>query len=353
MAKRTGQGLRGNVIRGVSLAAVGAATGLVLVVPHAVGMAWSDVFHVFSRLSFGTVAALAGLWLLGLWTHTYVLTAALPGLSQRRALLLNLSGSAVSNLVPFGGAAGIGVGFAMARSWRIAPGNFAAFTAISNLWNVLGKLLVGATLVGVAIVAGLHFPASMRNLVVLGSGSVALLAVMVIAAVSSPRLGRYAGRLIDVTANGVLARLRARRRVRAEHALDGLRAVCMKAIAAGWGRLTVGVIAYLGLQAALLAACMMAVGAHLPLLAMTAAFGVERILSVFPFTPGGAGVAELGSVAVLVALGGDPALMAAGVLLYRTFTFLLEIPVGGVSTAVWLLYRARLAPSVELAESVA
>lgn len=110
------------------------------------------------------------------------------------------------------------IGFAMARSWRITPGNFAAYTAISNLWNVIGKLLVGSALVAGAVVAGLQLPPSMRNAVIFGSGGVLLVALLVI---------------------------------------------------------------------------------------------------------------------------------AAGVLLYRTFTFLLEIPVGGASAIVWLLYRTQLAPRIE------
>jgi hypothetical protein len=42
-----------------------------------------------------------------------------------------------------------------------------------------------------------------------------------------------------------------------------------------------------------------------------------------------------------VALGGAPAVMTAGVLLYRGFTYALEIPVGGVWLGGWLLMRRR------------
>lgn len=335
-------------MKAASAGAVGASVALVIVVPRIVGMSWSDVFAVLAGLSVTTVIALAALWLLGLWTHTFVLMAALPGLSQRRALLLNLSGSAVSNLVPFGGAAGIGVGYAMAKTWRITPRNFASFTAISNLWNVIGKLLVGSALVAGSVMAGLQLPPSMRNAVVYGSGAVLVAAMIFVGAFGHPVVGGTISRGWDRAANGLFVRMGISRRVHVEGVLNRLRKVCSESIVAGWGQLTAGVLAYMGLQAALLAGCLLAVGAHTPLLVIAAAFGVERILSLFPFTPGGAGVAELGSVAVLVALGGDPALMAAGVLLYRTFTFLLEIPVGGASAIVWLLYRTRLASRIEV-----
>jgi uncharacterized membrane protein YbhN (UPF0104 family) len=330
-------------MRVASVGAVGAAVLLLLVVPRAVGMSWHDVVAILAGLPMTALAALTGLWLLGLWIHTYVLTAALPGLSKRRALLLNLSGSAVSNLLPFGGAAGIGVGFVMARSWRIAPANFASFTAISNFWNVIGKLFVGSALVAGAVAAGIHVPTSMRSALIYGSGGVLAASVIGVAALSTPVVGRSLGRAWDRAANGLLVRLGMTCRVHAEGAINRFRKTCTESITAGWCQLTMGVLAYLGLQAALLAACLLAVGAHASVLVIAAAFGVERILSLFPFTPGGAGIAELGSVAVLVALGGDPALMAAGVLLYRTFTFLLEIPVGGVSAIAWLLFRTQSA----------
>jgi hypothetical protein len=37
--------------------------------------------------------------------------------------------------------------------------------------------------------------------------------------------------------------------------------------------------------------------------------------------------------------------VVAGVLLYRAFTFVLEIPVGGLWLGLWLLLRARTARS--------
>lgn len=337
------------VRNGLSAVALLGSIVLVIFLPQLTGMSWADVSGVLAGVSVTTLVALAVLWFLGLWAHTYVLTGALPGLSRRRALLLNLSGSAVSNLFPFGGAAGVGLGFAMARTWRVAPAQFAAFTAISNLWNVVGKLFVGAALVGLAILAGLQFPASVKSLIIVGSGGLMALMVLIVIAVTTPTVMRGLGRSWDRTANAVLTRTGSRRRVDAEGLLARLRATCAGAIATGWGQMTAGILAYMGLQAALLAACLIAVGAHTPVLVIVAAFGVERVLSLFPLTPGGAGVAELGTVGVLLLLGGDPVLVTAGVLLYRVYTFLLEIPVGGASAIGWFVLRSRFAPAAEVA----
>ena len=70
-----------------------------------------------------------------------------------------------------------------------------------------------------------------------------------------------------------------------------------------------------------------------------AAFAVERILTMVAITPGATGIVELGMTGVLVAFHGEPAVAAAGVLLYRAFIFGMEIPVGGLSMLAWSLRR--------------
>jgi uncharacterized membrane protein YbhN (UPF0104 family) len=322
--------------RVLPVVAVAGSAALIAFLPRIVGMSWSAIVDVLGGLSLLTLGALTVLWMTGLLVHTVVLTAALPGLSSRRALLLNMSGSAVSNLVPFGGTAGMGLGYVMARSWRVSSASFASFTAISNVWNVLGKLLVGSALLGGAIIFDLSLPAGLN--VVVAVGALLMLAVVlgVIGVISSARLAGVVGGAIDRAAVAVLPHAKVQGGVGAQTWIVEIRHECAEAVSNGWIRLTFGVLGYMLLQAALLAACLIAVGVHAPWSALAVAFGVERLLTVLPFTPGGSGFAELGSVGVLVAMGVDPVLAASGVLLYRLFTFLLEIPVGGLSALVWL-----------------
>ena len=54
-----------------------------------------------------------------------------------------------------------------------------------------------------------------------------------------------------------------------------------------------------------------------------------------PITPGGTGVAEIGTIAWLVAVGIDPVQAVAGVLLYRVFLIVMEIPLGGILLGGW------------------
>lgn len=129
-------------------ASVLGAAGLIVVAPSVLGTSWNPVWVVLGALSARDLALLTILWLVGLLSCSAVLTSSLPGLSTRRAMLLNLSGSAVANVAPFGAAAGVGLDFAMARSWRFSTASFATFTAVINLWDWLGKLVLGVLVLG-------------------------------------------------------------------------------------------------------------------------------------------------------------------------------------------------------------
>lgn len=331
------------VRRGVSVLLVAISIGLTALIPIMAGMTWSAIIGVLTGVSAVTLVGLTALWAAGLLVHTIVLRAAMPGLTTGRALLLNIAGSAVSNVAPFGGAAGVGLGYVMARTWKVAPSSFASFTAISNAWNVLGKLVVGTTLICVAVVLGIHLPAAFHGVLAYGSVAVLLATVAAIAAICSARAADATGRTLDHVMNFVLRRLGSARRVDALSWVKETRAVNAATVSAGWARLTLGVLAYIFLQALLMAGCLVAVNAGAPWLVIAVAFGVERLITVIPLTPGGSGLAELGSVAVLVAMGVDPVGAASGVLLYRLFTFLLEIPVGGISALVWFRRQRMIA----------
>jgi putative heme transporter len=77
------------------------------------------------------------------------------------------------------------------------------------------------------------------------------------------------------------------------------------------------------------------VGLHAPLTVVIMAAAIERLGTLIPLTPGGTGVAEIGTIAWLVTTGLDPVQVVAGVLLYRVFLVVMEIPVGGLLLGGW------------------
>lgn len=281
--------------------------------PHITGTTWPVVAAALRSVTPSQLLLLGLIWALSVWSYSWVLTAALPGLSRVRAIMLNLSGSAVGDVVPFGAAAGAGMNLTMIRSWRFPVTPSVTFLTVSNLWNVLSKLLLP-----VLVLVAVH----------LGGG------------VTTPVLdlaAKVAGALLVPIAAACLVAARRPAASPGRWVTDDVAAV----IARGWRQLTLGMLGQLALQALLWWLCLRMLGVSLTPGAGFAGFAVERSLTMLPFTPSGAGIAEVGSISVLASLGADPAAATAAVLVFRAFVYLLEIPTGAASIAAWFWWRPR------------
>src|SRR4051794_39869697 len=117
-----------------------AAGLLALVLPMLAGAPWANIATTVTGVPVAALFVLVALWALGLFTHTFTLTAALPTLTHGRALMLSLTGSAVANVLPLGGAAGVALNYRMTRWWGFDKNAFATYTVVTNAWDVLIKL---------------------------------------------------------------------------------------------------------------------------------------------------------------------------------------------------------------------
>ena len=339
---RRSSGPRRHVLLKAALSAALAAAILGIGLPKLAGAPWADVGAAMSRVSPLQLLALGCLWIVGLGVHTISLAAAMPGLSHRRSLLLNLTGSFVSNLFPLGGAAGTVANYSMARSWGFGRVEFARWALVTNLWDNAVKLALPTVAVGWLARTAVHSDGleAAATWSVLGLLVLAALAAWLFA---SDRLAARVGRLVAWSA---------RRIGRAGEGLPA-RAVVLRRdtaglVAATWGRLTVGKLSYAVLQAALCWCSLRVVGVSVEPAIVFAAFAVERILSLAVLTPGATGFVELGMTGTLVALGVPAGQAAAGVLLYRGYTFLMEIPTGGAGMLWWWLRsRQTGGPSID------
>lgn len=313
---------------------------LTLVLPMATGVPWASTWSVVSGVPVVELVALVALWGLGLLSHTITLTAALPTLTHRRALTLSLTGSAVANVLPLGGAAGIAVNHRMVRHWGFAAEEFAAFTVITNVWDVLVKLALPLAALPVIALAGVSLGTTLGP-ALLGATVLAAGCAVVLVVLARPASAAYAGAILDRVGNGVLRAVGSSRRVRPGQAVVALQARCSGLVRTHWPRLSLGMVLYTALLFALMWSCLAATGSGLAPAAVLGGFAIERLLTLAGLTPGGAGVVEVGLTGVLLALGGSPAGVVGGVLLYRALTYGLEIPVGGVGLAVWLWHLHR------------
>jgi uncharacterized membrane protein YbhN (UPF0104 family) len=265
------------------------------------------------------LVALVALWAAGLVAHTFTLAAALPGLTHRRAMLLSLTGSAVANVLPLGGAAGVALNYRMTRRWGFTSDGFASYTVVTNVWDVLAKLILPAALLPLMMV-GLPVGTGVGRVLTGAAVAFPVVAGVALFLLFHPRaaasLGAPVGR-VQVSAARV--------------------------VTGAWRRLTAGMALYTVLLLALLTACLDVAGAGIAWPVVLVAFCVERLATVVGLTPGGLGLVEVGLTgALMLSPGADAAGVAAGALLYRALTFGLEIPVGGLLLAGWS-WRQRVA----------
>ena len=326
------------------------------VFPRVAGTTVSDVRAAFAAVSGRDAAILALIWAAGLFTHSFVLTGALPGLTRRRALTLNLTGSAVANTLPFGGAAGMSMNYVMIRAWGVESAGFAAFTLVTNLWVVLLKLSMPVLALAALWATGGPVSLATRWTALASVSALGLVLVAVAGALASRAA---ATRAVAVVSPVVVAVARLVRKpvdpVRLREGVLAARDAVAVVLKRRWGQMSFGMVGYGLLQALLLWASLHAVGVNLPPAVVLAGFAVDRVMTLAVITPGAMGFAEAGTAAALVALGGSPGAVAAAVLLYRGFTFALEIPVGGTWLAAWLLRRrwlSRARPVVPAVEAV-
>jgi glycosyltransferase involved in cell wall biosynthesis/uncharacterized membrane protein YbhN (UPF0104 family) len=312
-----------------------------IALPRTVDVSWHGVIPVLRSVHWPALLALVALWLLGLVVHSFVLTAAAPALNHRRALTLNMTGSAVANVVPLGGAASIELNRRMMRAWGIDTRAFAGYTLLTNLWDVGAKLLL--PLVGVIGLAraGETVTPQLRTASLLAGAAFLGLVVVTAVLLLSPRGVRLLGDAAERTARLGLRLTGRDRPLDVAGRLDALRRECAGLVAGGWVRMTVGIAGYVALQCVLLGCCLRLTGAGTTWSEVLAGFAVERLFTVVPITPGGVGIADLGLVGVLLTLGGDPAGVAAAAVLYRLFIFAIEIPVGGGVLGLWFLAQRR------------
>ncbi len=317
------------------VALVGGGVAILVLVlrllPDLVGTSWADVAGLIASVPPLVLGGLGVLWVGTLVAQAVVQAAALPGLTLRGAVTLNMSSSAVSGAVPFGGPVSLALNWAMMRSWGFDRHQFSSYTLVTTVVSAAVRLLVPVATALVLLASG-RLPAAADQIAL-----VALLALLMVAAVvgalASPPLRR---RLANAPHHHRLGRL--------ARDVDVAIGRSFVVIRRRWPGLVAGSAAQLLLQYLLLMGCFVATGAGVGPVVGLVAFGAGRLMSVLPVTPGGLGVSEAGVGALLAALGTEPGSAVAALLLFAFYMVILDVPLGALVALTWRLRGARFVP---------
>jgi len=305
---------------------------------------YSDVWATISDMTWLEVVTLLMVTVWNVVTYWFVLVAALPGLRYGQAAVANQASTAIANTVPAGAALGVGVTFAMYRSWGFSRVAVTRSVVVSGIWINFVKL--GLPVVALALLA-IEGDVSVALVVASLIGVAALVASVVVFAMllSSDRMARSIGTAAGRLVSRPLARLGRRPVTSWGPAVARFRADTIDLVGSRWLALTVtSVISQLSLAAVLLTT-LRHVGLDqetLSWITVLASFAFVRLISALPITPGGVGVVELGYVAALT-IGldeGQQVRVVAAVLVFRFLTYFLPIPVGAIAYVYWRANRS-------------
>ncbi|MEO5608908.1 MAG: lysylphosphatidylglycerol synthase transmembrane domain-containing protein [Ornithinibacter sp.] len=331
MSSRTKQVLQAVV--GLGLAAALLIWGL----PYFAKTSWGEIWAEIRRVPATHALGFQALMLLGLWAYTFTFTGSLRGLSHGKALIVNLCGSSVSNLLPGGGAVGLAATFAICRSWGFSRRATSTSVIVTGVWNVLARIALPVVAILSLWFGGVTLPGALTDLAVAGSiTGIAILAVFV-AVIASERAAQGVGRGLDRVIRPLVRRRRPDSTMSIEELVRDLRARINDIVSSGWLPMTLGMVGFFGAYYVLFVLILRETGVMLPLNLLFAAFAIGRLLTAVGITPGGIGVTETATVAVLVGWGADSTGAAAGVILFSVFTHLMEVPLGGVGWLAWTL----------------
>ncbi|MFC7384566.1 lysylphosphatidylglycerol synthase transmembrane domain-containing protein [Sphaerisporangium rhizosphaerae] len=331
---------------GLSVASLALAVLLVVFLPQIVHaltgaqVSWSEIGARFAALSWPMILLMTVLWLLSLYAYTFVMTSGLPGLTHLQALTLNAAGSAVSNLLPFGGAAGVALTFGMTKGWGFATRPVVVYTLVTGIWNTLFRFILPAAGIIALLVAGRIPDPRVTSAAWGGAVSILVLVAVVAAALYWERAADLLGRAADGALRVLPRRLRPAEHYAAD-AVHRLRADTAGIVHRRWPGLSLGMVGFLVMQCLMMAACAVATGAYPGPAETVAVFAVSRVLTSALVTPSGAGIMEGGTAALLIAFGQQPGPATAAAILFGFWTYTIEIPWGGLALGAWSLLRRR------------
>ena len=322
MSPRTRKTLQAVV--GIGLAVALLVWGL----PYFAKTTWVDIWDVIETIPLSHAVGFQLLMLAGLWCYTFTFTGSLPGLTHSKALVVNLCGSSVSNLLPGGGAVGLAATYAICRSWGFSRRATSTSVVVTGVWNVLARIALPVIAIAVLWFTGVALPGSLTDLAV--AGMVTGLAILgaLIAIIASERAAQAIGRGLDAVIGPLVRRRRPESTMLISDLVTDLRGRIKHVVGRGWWSMTLGMIGFFGAYFVLFVLIMRSTGVTLPLNLLFAAYAIGRLLTTIGITPGGIGVTEVATSVVLVGWGADTAGAGAGLVLFSLFTHLMEVPLG-------------------------
>jgi len=286
---------------------------------------------------------------ISLWfllAYPIVLTTAMRSLKLKEAFVNHMSGTAVTNSLPGGGALALGLNYAMYMSWGFSPESVSAGLLAAGVWDWYARIAL--PILAVVVIA--LFGQALGWMWAVSIGGTLWVAFSVWLLIKVLRSDSFAASVARWLA-GVVERVASwihREPPDTYTAVLQFRTDLRSVVSTQAGKLTLATIGNHMAMASLYTASIYAVGVttdDIPIPWVVLSFALGRFLVMIPVSPGGLGLVDLGWIGLLTlgwqtANPGEPVdtdLIAAGVLLFRALSLFPPIPIG---MATWIFWRA-------------
>ncbi len=309
---------------------------------------YSEAWTAIKGMSPGWIVALVVLTVGVVAVYPLPFNIALPGVGYRASFVVRQTSFMIGNVIPAGGAIGVGVQYGMLGSYGFSPAPSADAIGITSVSNTLVTLaLPVVSLVGLVFIG----EATTTAIIIAIVGVVGIVIAIALIAVTfrTEKVARRVGDWGDVAANRLaglfhksfdvnlgdeLVVLRtsllglSRRRLLAVTGADALQQI------SGFLVLFVAILAIQGTSNSVNIA------------EAFAAFAVARLAVFIPLPPGGLGTSDAIMTSLLTQFGMVNSNAMAAVLIWRAATYIPQVFIGTGTLVLWRRNRARgLAPT--------
>lgn len=295
-----------------------------------------------SPLAWALLALAASAFLIA---YPIVLVQVLRSLRLREAFVNHMTGTAITNSVPSGGALALPVNYAIYMSWGFTPESVTAGLLAAGVWDWFGRIALPIlAVVGVALLGDAVWWMWLVSLV--GVLLVAMMVIVLVKVLGSEEGAQKFADWLDGVGTWVFDRIH-RTKPDIVAAVLQFRTDLNSIVQTRAARLTAATVFNHAAMTMLFVVSVYAVGVttdQIPIPWMILAFSLGRFLVMIPVSPGGLGLVDLGWLGLLTmgwqasnpGVPVDHDLIAAGVLLFRGLSLLPPIPIGMAS---WLFWR--------------
>ena len=305
-----------------------------------------EVRSALGNLNDAELLSLASMWILWVGAQGLLTASLVPGLAVRHGVVAFLGPAAITSVVP--GPSDLPIRFRMLTSWGRTVGEATLAVAAGGIFSIGVKLALPVIAAVGLVVSDAPIEGTLRTVVVISL--VVGLGVVVLAVVlGSEKRTEQAGRLIAPIWARVLRLLRKPQPEDLPAQMVAARSSAVQTLHDRWLVATWGTVLTAATKFALLLMALRFVGVGDDVLGWTEVFVVYALvqgLTVFPITPGDAGVSEVAYIGMLTAAAGSEWVnqITAAILLFRLLTWLVIIPVGLGVLGFWQVQLKRTPP---------